>query len=110
MGSERLTSYGRTATNFRQLAVRLKGFKDWHMGKLWAEYAKGPRTVGQLPKEYQNGPHSVFASEYIVYSYDTPIAWVVNGEWVQPEVKYSLTTTKHQGRIAVAVSILDETE
>lgn len=110
MGSERLYAYGRSATNFRALAVLLKGFKDWSMGHMYAEFGVGLRTLGQLPHEYTSGPQSVFASEYIVYSYLTPIAWVVNGEWVQPEVKYSNTTTKHQSKIAVAVSVLSEVE
>lgn len=109
MKPEKLYSYGQKRTDFYQLAARLKTLKEWRMGHMRAEFNKGVATVGLLPVKYQNGSKSVFASEYIVYSYATPIAWVVNGEWVQPEVKYSATTTKHQGRIAVAVSVLDET-
>lgn len=34
---------------------------------------------------------------YVVRSYDTPIAWHLDGgEWVLPFVQYSPTTTKHQ--------------
>lgn len=37
-------------------------------------------------------------ARYVVWSYDTPIAWVTGGgNLVQPPVTYSLTTTKHQG-------------
>lgn len=34
-----------------------------------------------------------------VYSYATPIAWYDSefGVWVKPDVKYSITTSKHQG-------------
>lgn len=36
------------------------------------------------------------AVEVVVYSYDTPIGWRVNGIWYVPNVQYSITTTKHQ--------------
>lgn len=35
--------------------------------------------------------------EYVVWSFRTPIAWVLgDGSVVQPDVKYSLTTSEHQ--------------
>lgn len=35
---------------------------------------------------------------YTVYSYSTPIAWVLDtGEVIEPPIKYSVTTSKHQG-------------
>jgi hypothetical protein len=35
---------------------------------------------------------------YVVLSYNTPIAWVLSdGSKVVPAVKYSVTTTNHQG-------------
>jgi hypothetical protein len=39
------------------------------------------------------------AQVYVVYSYETPIAWVSNGEEVKPSVKYSATTSKHLGKL-----------
>ncbi len=30
-----------------------------------------------------------------IYSYDTPIAWCDQGVWVQPDVYYTRTTSKH---------------
>ena len=33
---------------------------------------------------------------YVVYSYQTPIAYVVNGEFVTIDKKFSVTTTRHQ--------------
>lgn len=34
---------------------------------------------------------------YVVYSYQTPIAWwTTNGHYVQPDVTYSATTSRHQ--------------
>lgn len=41
--------------------------------------------------------------EFVIYSYETPIAWRVKGEWVIPEVTYSITTTRHQSLVRTAV-------
>jgi hypothetical protein len=58
---------------------------------------------GRLPGEWRK---ELFAAEqrndviYVVYSYATPIAWVLkDGTEVQPPVKYSVTTSKHQGKL-----------
>jgi hypothetical protein len=59
--------------------------------------------------------------EYIIFSYNTPIAWLeytdtktANRRWVMPmekdtkgnerPVRYSVTTSKHQGKVATALS------
>lgn len=39
------------------------------------------------------------ASEYAVFSYQTPIAWWSEAKgWERPEVTYSPTTSHHQGK------------
>jgi hypothetical protein len=45
--------------------------------------------------------------DYVVFSYDTPIAWhdSVTGEWTVPAVRYSVTTTQHQYTVARALGI-----
>lgn len=32
----------------------------------------------------------------VIYSYNTPIAWLDAGQWIRPLVSYSVTTSKHQ--------------
>lgn len=32
----------------------------------------------------------------VIYSYSTPIAWLDAGQWVVPDVSYSVTTARHQ--------------
>lgn len=88
-------------------------------GSVWAErVAPGHWSFsGQLPDRYRD---LVRLASYIVYSYATPIAWFIegtpsdlsdveslrawldNGEasgaWVMPAVRYSVTTSKHQGK------------
>lgn len=106
---EQLRSYGRERCDFYGLAERLKAKTDWHMGSMWAEHAYGPRHYGQLPVDKRQG---LGWADYVVYSYDTPIAWHVShgGEsyWVQPDVNYSSTTTNHQGQVATAISVIDK--
>lgn len=49
------------------------------------------------------------AIAYVVYSYNTPIAWLdlSAGVWYMPEAKYSPTTSKHQGQVAYALRGMD---
>lgn len=39
------------------------------------------------------------AIDYVIYSYHTPIAWHTPDGWVIPPVKYSISTTRHQGTL-----------
>ncbi len=39
---------------------------------------------------------------YVVISYDTPIAWVFNGEWYRVSQRFSQTTSCHSGMIPLS--------
>jgi hypothetical protein len=60
-----------------------------------------PYSLGHLPKEYYEAFVGADHAEdhYYVYSYRTPIAWYANGQWTIPPVKYSVTTSRHQGKL-----------
>lgn len=81
----------------------------------------GYTRTGQLPREFVD---ALYRSDYAVYSYDTPIALHVNvprdlsdndeverwlahlpidGYWLMPQVKYSITTTGHQSLVHAAL-------
>jgi hypothetical protein len=70
---------------------------EWnHSGAFWSE------NTGWLPREYveriqQDRPL------YVVWSYATPIAWLGPRGWVIPDVRYSRTTSGHQGKASVAI-------
>lgn len=68
---------------------------DWHTA-VWGE------SMGRLPAEMREMLRDDMARHgrlFIVYSYATPIAWR-NGDYTcRPATKYSVTTSKHQGRI-----------
>lgn len=54
-----------------------------------------PLETGQLPSEHTA---AVAAADYVIRSYATPITWHVPGQgWVTPAVRYSQTTSQHQG-------------
>lgn len=60
-----------------------------------------PVYTGHLPAEYSDSARS---ADYVVYSYDTPIAWHVPGEgWTIPDHKYSVTTSAHQGKVRTCI-------
>lgn len=44
-------------------------------------------------------------AKYVIYSYGTPIAWIsAHGKWFVPEIRYSVTTSKHQSIVRGAVA------
>lgn len=54
----------------------------------------GPASgTGRLPREYIE---SARKASYVVYSYNTPIAWRTEGNWAVPWISYSVTTSSHQ--------------
>lgn len=58
------------------------------------------------------GHRAAGAITYVVYSYSTPIAYRISvmvlgenvNEWIVPDHKYSVTTSKHQGKVRTALS------
>lgn len=64
--------------------------------------ASGSWLRGDLADEAAN-------ARYVVYSYDTPIAWQNRDRtWTVPDVRYSRTTTAHQHAIRVALDAAGE--
>jgi hypothetical protein len=62
------------------------------------------RLPERMSREYFTSVHDGDVT-HTVLSYATPIAWrLAEGCWVIPEVKYSVTTSKHQGIVRVATS------
>lgn len=73
--------------------------------------------LGRLPDEWRAKWHEDKGEiDYAIWSYGTPIAWRVtdmwlgnlgqcySSHWVMPDVKYSVTTSKHQGKVRTALS------
>lgn len=69
-------------------------------GAMWATIR--PSMFGRLPDQW----HLKFEQSkptYVVMSYSTPIAWWGLLGWVVPDVRYSVTTSKHQGVVRRAL-------
>ena len=58
-----------------------------------------PDTVRVMEDSWRNG-----GMDYVVYSYQTPIAWHDSEGWHIPADKFSPTTSKHQTYVRRAVS------
>lgn len=76
----------------------------------------GTRSLlGQLPDEWRAAWHND-NTDYAIWSYKTPIAWRAvdtwygndgvehTYRWVVPNAHYSVTTSKHQGKVRTALS------
>lgn len=61
-----------------------------------------PETMGYLPHEWHE---SASKAEYVIMSYNTPIAWYRRSSrsgppiWTVPDVRYSQTTSVQQGNV-----------
>lgn len=85
--------------------------KPFVRGNLSGQFVREGVTMGRLPEEYvkilrsQQETHTV---HFVIYSYGTPIAWVLySGSWVVPDVYYSTSTKHHQDVVKVAIDNYD---
>jgi hypothetical protein len=62
--------------------------------------------TGELPCDWRNELSKAITLSsgpvFVVYSYQTPIAWYANGEWTIPDVSYSQTTARQQSMVKFA--------
>jgi hypothetical protein len=56
-------------------------------------------SAGRLPGQYLE---EFLTADYALFSYATPIAYRANGRWVVPDVRYSVTTSRHQSTVRFA--------
>jgi hypothetical protein len=94
--------HGQTPGKIRKAVKELKSFR---IGNVSGQtYLSG---TGRLPEEYSvllNTQSRSGQVQYVLYSYSTPMAWLLEGgDWVRPPVKYSVTTTGHQSVFASAI-------
>lgn len=103
MGSKFGSQRGAGLVNTKNAIRTLKPFRS--NGALSAEtYAS---SMGVMPdSEREKFYADANAVDYIVYSYSTPIAYhnSITDEWTVPEVKYSVTTSRHQSVVRHALA------
>lgn len=80
--------------------------EEFHIATMsgrWVTYTLSGHESGQLSDELRKQLNSDIGEipTYVVFSYNTPIGWNNGkngkGSWIIPDVKYSNTTTNHQG-------------
>lgn len=92
--------------------------EPFKIGHLSGSFAFDPTTkgfFGVLPQKHVDDfmmmwydPDVFGTIDYVVWSYDTVIAWVQQiGGPIMPPVRYSNTTTQHQHAVAQALGIKD---
>jgi len=96
---------GRSVTNIGAIdliASRVQFKANSMAGVIWASDNMQSMGFGRLDYDLvaQMGHEQ---PDYVVYSYGTPIAWHHVGGWSVPSVRYSVTTSKHQGIVRRAV-------
>lgn len=77
---------------------------------LWGEPCQYVQHYGRLEDPHYSWLKQAVDQrqlEYVIYSYVTPIAWRSNGVWTMPDVSYSLTTTKQQSKVRVAIADIE---
>ena len=79
------------------------GFTGNNLYGVVTSYGATVYELGRLPQEFRD-QLKLDKPFYIVYSYSTPIAWFSDKGWFIPEVKYSVTTSKHQNYVRRAVA------
>lgn len=91
---------------FREAMARHETFKTH--GNLFAQ--RGYHPAGRLPQPwFEQYVSRDLHIDYVVVSYGTPIAWHDDERgWIMPDVKYSMTTSKAQGRIRPGIHSLQE--
>lgn len=99
-------SYGKDSTSWMKLEDWLtQGFEFVNSTKSFRGLRKPgwPINTGRLPDKWRVSAQNP-ANDFIVWSYDTPIAWHhPQTGWIIPDVKYSNTTTAHQNKIRTAL-------
>jgi hypothetical protein len=78
---------------------------EFEGNSMWATYSQSARVAwGMLPDHDKmfleadmERAKETMESLYIVYSYETPIAWAYGDTVRIPDVRYSVTTSKQQG-------------
>lgn len=98
--------------NYKQIAEALEGRDPFEGNSMKAEYVATEEVIetGRLSdfdKKWLQSDQELARSGgspfYVVYSYDTPIAWAYGTTVVIPDVRYSPTTSKQQTRVRISL-------
>ena len=93
--------YATYSWSAREALTRREPFNTYGAFRAIEGATGGYANTGRLPEPYDTAYRETAVEgriTYTVLSYRTPIAWVLDdGQVIIPDVKYSITTTGHQG-------------
>jgi hypothetical protein len=94
------------ANRQRDMAVLAECLRNREPFKNRTESFRGDYApTGPIARGWLEEPPYPSLPVYIVWSYDTPIAWVENsGQWVVTKQRFSQTTGRHQSALRMALS------
>lgn len=100
----------KTARNLTEVSENIENMVEFKHKSMHAEIHDQPissRDAGRLSEELLNQLNKLIVGErvYVVYSYQTPIAWIgtVSNTTTIAGQKHSQTTTHHQNLTTVAL-------
>jgi hypothetical protein len=91
--------------SYKEIREALSKREPFTGNSMWSKYVDPKRslTTGELPPEDVRWleadakmAYETMESLYVVWSYQTPIAWAYGDTVRVPDVKYSVTTSKQQ--------------
>lgn len=78
--------------------------KDYLYGAHWNQASANATWSGDIRRQFAVQQKLI---TYVIYSYETPIAWrLTDGSWVIPDMVLSHTTSNHQSKVRTAVQVL----
>ncbi len=89
-----------------------QNFNANSMSGRWTGYSSAGIMPASARDEFQWHMHNAVSEGrelYVVYSYDTPIAWYdpFHRQWYYVDAKYSVTTSRHQSIVRMAIDMWD---
>jgi hypothetical protein len=95
--------------------VAIRDRREFRASKLSARYVTSYNTgYGDLPAGWRERFRVAYRNSrferrlYVVCSFETPIAWALGDDVTFPDVRYSITTTKHQWIAAEGFGLVDQ--
>ena len=96
------------ALNQRDAIHYITTREEFSASALSGKYKDYTPSAGRLDREEYAKLTEISADQkfiYVVYSYDTPIAWHTDAQgWYVVEQKFSVTTSKHQNFVRRAIA------
>lgn len=92
--------------NQREAMERIANRQAFEASSLSGKYCNYTPGAGRLGAEYEKLTSDFKTGAYVVFSYNTPIAWFGANGWYVVQEKFSPTTSKQQGYVRRAVTVM----